>query len=144
MMNNGNREIFKRKYNLKDTDACIFIERMKNRKAQHKKEHGKSIGQDHCYYTIHDELSETYKTIDHFSKFYSSKHDCYIITAQPYHFDENIEAIKGIWKSYGLSFVIIDELSWHYPGSCKLYAIGSYDNIIKIFGKVDLDGRKMK
>lgn len=143
MMNNGNREKFVKKYNLKETDAVIFTDRLRNRKAQHKKDYAESIGQWNCYYTIHDEIEESYKTIDHFSKFYSSDYDCYIITAQPYHFDENLEAIKQAWKFYGLSFVIIDELSWHSPGSCKLYVIGSYENMIKIFGKVDFDGGKL-
>ena len=129
MLNNGNKKIFMEKYGLKNTKACIFINRLKNRHDQHK------VFKGSFYYTLYDEIQDTTKVIDHMSSFYSKEHNCYITTAQPYWFYENLEEIRKIWANHRLEIKILKELSWHNPGSCTLYAIGTKENIFKIFGE---------
>ena len=152
MLDNGNREIFKNTYNFQETDAVFFAERFKNRHAQHNYKDAHNILREQCYYNFYQEIQylkridrnyygDSYEVMDHFGKFYSSDHDCYIMTAQPYWFDKNTEKIQHTLEYYKLSYVVMKGLTWHSPHhDCTLYCIGSYENLLKIFGKVDFKG----
>ena len=149
MLDNGNRKIFMKKFVLQETDACFFAKRFKNMHAQHNYRDAHEILKSNCYYDFRQEIGYlqkldrdhyggSYEVIDHSSKFFSSIHKCYIMTAQPYEFHDNYDLIKNTLDYYHLSFTIIKDLTWHTTvGDCTLYCIGDYDNLVNVFGRVD-------
>ncbi len=152
MLDNGNRELFIKAFGLKETDALLFAKRFKNRHAQHNYKDAHEIGKRFCYYNLYDQIEwlnrknreyygGSYKVLDHSTRFYSSIHECYIMTAQPYEFQNNIEFIKHTLNYYDLSFTVIEGLTWHsVTGGCTLYCIGDYEKLLYVFGKVDFKG----
>ena len=56
MLDNGNREIFKKAFGLQETDAMFFAERLKNRHAQHNYKQAHHLGREHCYYDFFMEV----------------------------------------------------------------------------------------
>ena len=148
MLDNGNRKIFMERFGLQETDAVFFVKRFKNMHAQHNYKDAHEILKSHCYYDFRQEIEYlqkldrdyyggSYKVIDHSSRFYSSIHKCYLMTAQPYNFQDNYEKIKNTLDYYDLSFTIMKNLTWHTTaGDCTLYCIGSYENLSNVFGKV--------
>ena len=151
MLNNGNWEKFQKDFKLQESFSLRFTERLRNRNAQQSLEYARGIKCNYSFYELYEEFvflskfkdktyGSHYECVDHTIWTYSKDFDCFIMTAQPYWFEDNIEKIKKTWVFFGLSFVILKDYTWHNKKDCTLYCIGIKENLIKIFGKIDFTG----
>ena len=147
MKNDDGLKRFLSEFGLHQTGASIFTRRLKNPQAQMTGEESERYETSFCYYNIYEEVSwlktnlgdgyaGTYRSLDHATRVYSPSEKCFLMAAQPYEFHEHRKRIEATWEYFGLSFMVLDDYSWHFPGRATLYVIGEADKLKKIFGRI--------